>query len=232
MNFKDENNTIGTVVAELPVAGQIFNQYGIDFCCGGHRKLSLVIQEQGLDKEEIYQALEVVQKERANSYQEGYFTDLDASTLTVYIEDTHHSYLRKVLPELSDLLGTILKVHGRNHNELFEIYRLYGMLKTDLEQHLLKEETMLFPAFLEEESNSEEIYRISDEIIKEHEAAGKILTKLRIVTSDYHLPEDVCGTYAKTFDKLIELERDLHQHIHLENNILLKNYDRRSCKEV
>lgn len=230
MNFRDENITIGSVVAELPSAGMIFSRYSIDFCCGGHRKLAIVINEQGIEKEEVYQALEQAQKERTDSYQGNSFQQLNPSTLTVYIEDTHHSYLRKVLPEISDLLGTILKVHGRNHTELFEVYRLYGMLKTDLEQHLLKEETMLFPAFQEEDYNREEILRITEDIIKEHEAAGELLAKLREVTSDYQLPEDVCETYVRTFHLLVELENDLHQHIHLENNILLKDYDKRSVK--
>ncbi len=233
LNLLDKNTTIGAVTAELPGAGEVFERYGIDFCCGGHRQLSEVIREQGLSEELIYGELDQLRKERESSYQGISFTEMNPENLTIYIEDTHHSYLRRALPEISELLNTILRVHGKKHKELFEVYRLFGTLKTDLEQHLLKEETMLFPSFEDEEDNRREIAELSEEIIREHEAAGEILTKLRQVTRDYNIPEDVCGTFIRTYESLIELEKDLHQHIHLENNVLLKEYDYRSkcsCK--
>jgi regulator of cell morphogenesis and NO signaling len=152
---------------------------------------------------------------------------MSPSVLSDYIEDTHHSYLREVMPQISDLLGTVIRVHGKNHPELFEVYRLYGALKTDLEQHLLKEETMLFPAFTASDENRGEVEKLATVIIKEHEAAGAILNELRNVTGNYRLPEDACGTFHRVYDLLQELEKDLHQHIHLENNILLKKYDDR-----
>ena len=128
------------------------------------------------------------------------------SSLYLY-RDTHHGYLRRVLPEVAELLNTILRVHGRTHTELFEVYRLFGTLKADLEQHLLKEETMLFPIFADEDNNKEEIAKITVDIIGEHEAAGEILEKLREVTNNYQLPEDACATYARAYDMLIEIEK-------------------------
>lgn len=228
MNYKDSNVTIGGVVADLPKASQIFSKYGIDYCCGGHRNLYVVIKEQGIDEKAIYTELEAAQKERKDNYKEGSFTTMKPTALTSYIEDKHHSYLREKLPEISTLLGTILRVHGADHTELFEVYRLFGTLKADLEQHLLKEETMLFPSFTEEDNNQDGIAKLSAEIIKEHEAAGEILGKLREVTKNYTIPEDVCGTFRKAYTLLEEMENDLHEHIHLENNILLKKYDLRT----
>lgn len=228
MNVRDNNITIGSVVAELPRASKIFGGYGIDFCCGGHRNLSVVIKEQGISEESIYQALEEAQKEREESYKDISFNSMSPTTLSTYIEDRHHNYLREILPEIAELLSTILRVHGNKHTELFEVYRLYGMLKADLEQHLLREETMLFPSFENEAVNQNEIAKQSAIIIGEHEAAGEVLEKLRHATKHYHIPEDVCGTFRKTYELLEELEMDLHEHIHLENNILLKNYDPRA----
>lgn len=228
MNYKDKDITIGAVVSELPKASQILAEYGIDFCCGGHRKLYIVIKDQGLDEEKIVKELEAAQTERKDSYKDNSFSTMSPAVLTDYIEDTHHSYMREVLPEIAELLGTILRVHGRSHTEIFEVYKLFGALKTDLEQHLLKEETMLFPAFTEEEQNQGDIQKLSEDIIREHEAAGEILAKLRMVTNDYQIPDDVCGTFERTYHLLEEMESDLHQHIHLENNILLKDYDYRS----
>ncbi len=97
-----------------------------------------------------------------------------------------------------------------------------------MEQHLLKEETLLFPVLEQVKENYEEVLSLTDEIISEHEAAGEILRKLREVSGNYKLPEDACATYRKSYSMLEELEQDLHQHIHLENNILLKSYSVRS----
>lgn len=225
MNYRDWNVTIGGIVAELPQASHIFREFGIDFCCGGHRILRTVMQEQGINEEVVYEALELAQKERGDSYRDQDFQSMTQKVLTTYIEDTHHSYLRRELPEIADLLGTILRVHGANHAELFEVYRIFGMLKVDLEQHLLKEETLLFPSMAVDEINRQKISDLANDIIGEHEAAGELLSQLRLKTNNYTIPKDGCSTYRKTYDKLEELEQDLHQHIHLENNILLKEYD-------
>jgi regulator of cell morphogenesis and NO signaling len=142
-----------------------------------------------------------------------------------HIVATHHSYLNRALPELSDLTTTILRVHGQKHPDLFRVHKLFHNLKLELEQHLIKEETLLFPMIKEYETGRSEahlkkISLVVREIEEEHEAAGDILKELRSVTEDYILPGDGCATYGKTLKGLQELESDLFQHIHLENNIL------------
>jgi regulator of cell morphogenesis and NO signaling len=230
MNIRNQETTIGAIVAELPKASEIFGKYGIDFCCGGHRRLTEVMGQQGLDHEKIYQELQTLKEDRESSYAGSKFAEMSVEALTDYIEDTHHSYLREALPDIADLLSTILRVHGMNHKELFEVYKIFGTLKTDLEQHLLKEEAMLFPTMEEGTGKEAEIKELATEIIREHEGAGALLERLRAITKDYQVPADACGTFAKTYAMLEELEKDLHQHIHLENNILLKEYDFRSAK--
>lgn len=229
MNYMDNTISIGEVVAALPAAAGIFKEYGIDFCCGGHRPLAAVIEQQGIEKEALFERLQAAVAECTGQYsgKEQQFDKMSPSTLSAYIEDTHHSYLRKALPEASELLNTILRVHGKNHRELFEMYQLFGRLKTDLEQHLLKEENLLFPILEKPDDNRLEAISLTDEIITEHEAAGEILRELRKISNNYELPEDACNTYRKAYALLIELEEDLHQHIHLENNILLKEYSNR-----
>jgi regulator of cell morphogenesis and NO signaling len=230
MNIRNQETTIGAIVAELPKANEIFSKYGIDFCCGGHRRLIEVMGQQGLDSEKIYQELQILKEDRESSYAGSQFAEMSVEALTDYIEDTHHSYLREALPEIADLLTTLLRVHGINHKELFEAYKVFGTLKTDLEQHLLKEEAMLFPTMEEGTGKEAEIKELATEIIREHEGAGALLERLRAITKDYQVPADACGTFVRTYAMLEELEKDLHQHIHLENNILLKEYDFRSAK--
>lgn len=155
------------------------------------------------------------------------FKSMDPTELSTYIEDIHHSYLRKALPEIAELLGIILREHGKSHPELFQVYCLFGKQKTDLEQHLLKEETMLFPALANRKTSKEELISLTKGIIDEHVSAEDALAKLREVTDNYRIPSDVCETFIKTYEMLEEVEKDLHRHIHLENNILLKEYDLR-----
>ncbi len=227
MNFREENVTIGAIVAGLPEAAAIFKEAGIDYCCGGNRKLAEVMQEQGLDGNGIYAKLEQALEERKAGYQNNDFTSMEPKALSTYIEDTHHAYMWRALPDIAEILEVVLRAHGRNHQELFQVYRLFGSLKTELEQHLMKEETMLFPVFSDEFSQKEERLSLAKEIISEHVAAGEILGELRKVTKDYTLPADACGTFQRAYEMLEEMEQDLHQHIHLENNILLKEYDDR-----
>lgn len=229
MNLLDKNISIGQVVTAVPKAAQIFQEFGIDYCCGGHRPLIEVVVNQKINKSELFECLDQAIADRQSEYEvyNNYFDKMSPAVLSTYIEDTHHSYLRRELPEIADLLSTIVRVHGRNHRELYEVNQLFGRLKTELEQHLLKEETLLFPILDTTKDNMEEIKSLTSEIITEHEAAGEILRSLREVSGDYTLPEDACNTFMKAYSSLVELEQDLHQHIHLENNILLKSYSDR-----
>lgn len=227
MNIRENTNTIGMVVSTLPESKEIFKQYGIDFCCGGNRKLVAVMEEGNLNKEQIYVQLEKAYEDRMSKSNIENIADADPMKLTIYIEDKHHGYLREMLPKGLELLLTLVRVHGSTHSELFKIYQLYGQLKTELEQHLLKEETILFPELLKGD-NAKLIKEVSKEIISEHEGAGQILRGLREITNDYTPPADGCETYKRTFALLEEIEQDLHEHIHLENNVLLKEYDHRA----
>jgi regulator of cell morphogenesis and NO signaling len=123
------------------------------------------------------------------------------------------------LPQISELFGSVLKAHGRNHPELFKVHGLFGALRTDLEQHLIKEETTLFPALSEGNHGVSDLAR---EIKDEHENAGKILKELRGITNNYTVPPDGCPTFKRLYRSLEEMESDLFLHIHLENNILLR----------
>lgn len=230
MNLINSNQSIGEIVSMLPKAGDVFKEYHIDFCCGGNRPLIDAIREQNLDEQAVMKKLSEAYEETRKLTNNVDFRTMPSSQLIDYIVNTHHIYLKTVLPELSDLTSTILRVHGPNHSELFKVHKLFHTLKTELEQHLIKEEAILFPMIKEYESSQsyELLKKIGDalkETEDEHETAGNVIKELRKITNDYSIPEDACGTYSRTFDKLKELEADLFQHIHLENNILFKRFE-------
>lgn len=215
-------NTVGKVVAHLPQAAELFQAHKIDFCCGGHRRLGDVLREQNIDAGEVEAALERLSAQQEQLIASTDFLHMEAHDLTNYIEERHHSYLRDALPHISEVFAKVLKAHGAHHPVLFELHGLFGKLRTDLEQHLVKEEVLLFPR-LDQGDQGAEAAELAAVIVAEHEAAGTVLKRMRALADDYRAPQDVCGTYRYLYEKLVELEGDLFQHIHLENNILLKD---------
>lgn len=227
MNLINKNIKVGDIAVLIPKATEVLAKYDIDFCCGGNRLLVDVIKESGLNERQVFNELEeLLSKRKAELEAIGDdFAAMNPVELSLYIENTHHTYLKETLPIISDLLSLVLRIHGGNHNELYDIHKNFGILKTDLEQHLIKEETILFP-LLKEGKDWERINHYTAEILQEHEVVGDVLRKIRKASNKYTVPEDGCDTYRQAYKMLEELQNDLHQHVHLENNILLGDFER------
>lgn len=220
--MKYHTMSVGEIVTAIPQAMEYFTTVHIDYCCGGYQKLAKVIEELGLDEKEVYTHLDTLS---SNMQSIKKYTQMNVIELCEYIVNTHHVYLRKVLPRIEEYSNAVMRAHGIRHPELFTLGKLIGQLHADLQQHLIKEEEILFP--LLKKNAKVEAQTLSTIIITEHEEAGVILEKIRELTNQYLLPDDACKTYSKLFDSLQEMENDLHTHIHLENNILLKKFDNR-----
>lgn len=220
---------IGDIVAIFPGAATLFMDNRIDFCCGGNRPLEEAIENEAVNKGDLLKELN--SRHKVFQDKEEAFIDWTKETPTKLIRhvvDTHHNYLNNELPRLSGLVLKILQVHGLTHPELFEIHKLYNALRTELEEHLVKEERIIFPAIREYEKEKTEegrksVLALIEELEAEHEAAGDIIKKLQKLTNYHTPPADGCGTFVLTYQKLKDLETDTFEHIHLENNILFKN---------
>lgn len=222
----NSSQKIGEIVTKFPKSADVFMENQIDFCCGGDRPLITAIEEKNLDEKKIVSDLNKLYEE----YKDNLSKDIDWETAPIdelvdHIINTHHAYLWDELPKIAELSTTILKVHGRSHPELSKVHKLFSSIKMELEEHLAKEETTQYPAireYLKTKSYDDlkDAIDIIDELEKEHTNAGDILKELRKVTDDYKIPGDVCPTFEITYTKLAEMESDLFQHIHLENNIL------------
>lgn len=223
-------DAIGQIVAEFPGASEIFYKYSIDFCCGGDRPLSIAISTQGLNEKKLIEEL--------NAKYQGFTENNDKfidwarerpSKLIEHVVNTHHAYLNVELPKISELVLKILSVHGKTHEELFKVHKLFNNLRSELEEHLVKEEEFLFPLIMEygeygDENLRNAALKLIEDLESEHTGAGDILKELREITDHYNAPKDGCKTFEFTYRKLRELELDLFQHIHLENNILFNNF--------
>ena len=220
------NDKIGDIVVRLPKASEVFKTLQIDFCCGGNRPLIEAIKEQGLDENTVLSKLQGAYNEIKDLKSgEIDFAQRSFSDLIDHVVNTHHAYLNQELPKLSELTKKIYRVHGEGHNELATVYRLFHTLKMELEEHLMKEEEIVFPLIKEYEENAtletlEKALKTIKELESEHEGAGDILKELRKITNNYEVPEDGCQSYTLTFKGLELLESDIFQHIHLENNIM------------
>lgn len=224
---------LGDIVSRFPKASEIFKEYQIDFCCGGNRSLSEAAKKQNVSEEKILETLNQAFNEIAAVEK----NDIDwtvepDSKLIDHIINTHHAYLQVELPKISELTAKILRAHGSRHGEeLTKVFKLFGSLRMELEQHLIKEEEVEFPMIKQyEKAPCPELHtkalRVMKELECEHQGAGDILKELRKVTNNYELPYDACPTYELAFGKLMQLEADLFEHIHLENNILFPRFEK------
>ncbi len=221
----DSTQKIGEIVNAFPKASDIFKEYKIDFCCGGNRPLNTAIEEQNVNETELMSKINEAYENYENSSKDKNWAEAETGEIIERILNKHHAYLWSELPVIGRLSTTILRVHGAHHPELSKVHKLFNTLKMELEDHLTKEETIQYPAIKEyEKTKSKENLKRAVDIINdleaEHTGAGDILKELREITNDYSIPDDVCETFEKTYQKLQELESDIFQHIHLENNIL------------
>lgn len=223
------NRTIGEIVAEDHRMAVVFKRYDIDFCCGGKRSLGEECARRGIDIEEIGKALtEAGQMPagRSANYQEW---SLDF--LIDYIVNKHHLYVREVLPQIREYAAKVANRHGNTHPETIAIANLFEELAIDLMQHLQKEEVILFPYVRQLEHARREkgafprapfgsVNHPIQMMEMEHEFAGEHMHRIRELSQDFTPPPDACNTYRVLYTMLRDFEDDLHEHVHLENNIL------------
>lgn len=219
------NDTVGEVVAAFPGASNLFKQHTIDFCCGGNRTLSTVLRQQKLEEESFLATLNEAYQTANRLAVETDWREVPYPELIDHIVNKHHAYLVQELPLLSEFVTKILRVHGQAHPELTRLHQLFHQFKMELDQHMIDEEQIVFPkirVYAETGYREALDYAVAanERLEAEHSAAGDLLRHMREVTNDYTLPEGACRTYTLTFQKLEELEADMFQHVHLENNIM------------
>lgn len=220
------DNKISEIAIAFPKAVDIFKEYKIDFCCGGNRLLKDALEEKNLDKNEVIDKINQLYSEFKDEIDKTIdFENMALDKLVDYIVNVHHAYLYENLPKVGELTKKILRVHGTHHPFLSKVHKLFNTLSGDLEEHLISEETVQFPAIKQyfEKNDINALNIACNEIGRlesEHVEAGDILKELRGITNDFKAPDDACPSFLKTYQMIQEIESDLFQHVHLENNIL------------
>jgi regulator of cell morphogenesis and NO signaling len=226
------SETIGSIVADDYRAANIFDRYRIDFCCGGNVPLAEACRNQGIDPDLIIKEIAALGKSMADRGKN--HGQWPLPLLIDYIVNIHHVYINEHGPQLLVHTQKIVEVHGERHPELKQIATIFKGLMDDLKKHLRDEEERFFPAFKnlygaqKDEIASLKLNDVRTGLARlrsEHETAGGAIHAIRRLSGDFLLPGDACNTYAVAYQGLEAFEKDLHQHVHLENNIVFPKVD-------
>src|ERR1022692_40973 len=222
--------TVGEIAVEMPSATREFEKLGIDYCCGGSRTLSQACAEANISVDaalaRLEESLAATQSEISQDWQKELLADLIG-----HITATHHTFVREESPRILALAAKVVGVHGKNHPELLQVQQVFSALAEELRVHMMKEEQVLFPYMLRMEESAlagepvppamfGTVVNPVRMMMQEHDGAGDAARSMRAITRDYRVPEDACISYRTLYQALQGFEADLHQHIHLENNIL------------
>ena len=222
---------VGDIAVHYPSLRITLEQLGIDYCCGGKQSLLVASEAAGHECQAVLDEL----NRAVTTHSDHNETDWGVTGLGVLVDhivDTHHAFMKEQLPRLEALLIKVQHAHGAQHGDLLEkLRKQYSSIRSELEPHLMKEEEILFPsikgidAFMQGIGEPPVIHCGSvahpiTQMEHEHDDAGLELAAIRTLTNNYSLPPDACPTFAALYEGLEAMEADLHEHIHLENNIL------------
>lgn len=210
-------------------AAHVFEKHGIDFCCNGNRPLKEACDEKNINIEVILSELDSVMI--SEEQEDKRFETWDLKFLIDYIVNNHHSYVKNAIPQMMPHLEKVAFKHGNKYPELENIKSLFEDVAEEMISHMHKEETILFHIirYLVDCKKFNERPKMSgfktvrnpiDMMEAEHTNAGGAMEKIRELTNNFTLPADACNTFKLTYKELEDFEKDLHIHVHLENNIL------------
>lgn len=216
----DVNMPLGDLVTVDPRRARILEGFGLDYCCNGHRPLSEAATAAGLNVAEVATALNLPGVPAAQTIQ-----DRTNSALAHDIVDSHHAYMWEEMPRLQALVDKVLTAHGQLHPELVQVHATYSEAIAALDPHMTTEERVVFPAISRmeksrESSTAESLTQPIQQLRDEHEVVGSLFKQIRALTNGYAVPEGACNSFRAMLTGLEEMELDLHEHIHKENNVL------------
>lgn len=224
-----EERTVGEIVSEDYRTAGVFKKYGLDFCCGGKKKLADACERKGLD---VNLLLSEIDNLSAKDNDQHNYNEWAPAFLVDYIINNHHHFVRTKLPEIKAYANKVAKVHGKTYPALNDMFDTFMVLKDEMLSHLDAEEQVLFPYIkkmtearkngttFEKEQQTGTAAEAIEMMEQEHDEAGNLIAQLEEMSNRFTPPEDACTTFRVYFQNLEAFRDDLHKHVHLENNIL------------
>lgn len=228
MDF-NSGTKIKDIALATSAARQVLEDAGVDYCCGGGDSLHQACLQANISPEELLKRL----RENANDTapEDQNWGAAPLGHLTQHIREKHHRYIREAIPGTQALADKVIKKHGETHPELADIVTLFVKVGREMIMHMQKEEQILFP-YIDALERAENVHGQVEPpffqsvrnpihtMLQEHDAAGDLVRRIRVLSSDYAPPGDACTSFKALYAALREFEADLHQHVHLENNVL------------
>jgi regulator of cell morphogenesis and NO signaling len=215
--------TIAQIVTSDYRTAGIFRKHGLDFCCGGKKTVTEACESHNLNAGEVLEELSAVFLTGAGTTPR--FNTWSPDLLIRFIIDNHHSYVREALERIPFFIGKVAARHGDTRPENVEIAGLFNELVKEMTDHMASEENEVFPLILSymkdrDPAGRDRLEQLVRDMEDEHSGAGAITARIRELSNEFTPPEGACNTYQVAYAELEAFERDLHQHVHLENNIL------------
>ena len=211
---------VADIVTQYPKTADVFRKYGIDFCCGGQVSiLKAVEQHPRIDVDALVNELEQASQIQGAGIDTRY---LDVPSLIQYIQSRYHDTLRAEFKQLSPYVTKLAKVHGPQNPHLIQLKSVYDTFKDEMLAHIEEEEQIAFPKLVAayQGEQIEDLEATIDSLISEHLNAGQLLQEIRQLTDDFETPNTACGTWSLVYQRIEDLEKETHAHVHLENHVL------------
>lgn len=219
MNLSPQSR-VGDIAAHHPLATRVFARHGIDFCCGGGVALADACAKRNVDTTEVLEEIEREITSPAASSVTAPWNEAPLAELVAHIVERYHEPLREELPRLESMARKVFRVHGdKDPERLGALLESFLRLKGELDQHLTEEEQSLFPSLLRAASDGTSDVQA---FVDDHTRVGQELHRIRELTDEFRVPAGACNTWNALWHGLAALETDLHEHIHLENNVLFR----------
>ncbi|MCH4475706.1 iron-sulfur cluster repair di-iron protein ScdA [Staphylococcus haemolyticus] len=214
---------VAEIVTDIPLSADIFRKYGIDFCCGGNISINEAVKNKKVDAETLIDEINELPNHDQGNINVKY---LDAPSLIQYIQSRYHETIREEFKNLSPYVTKIAKVHGPNHPFLIQLQDLYRQYRDGMLEHMAQEDEHDFPALIKL-SRGEQVDHSSDiiqSLVDDHTQTGQLLEDMRELTNQYQPPSEACQTWRLVYHRLENLERETHEHVHLENHVLFNKF--------
>lgn len=219
----NKDSIVANIVTQQPLAADVFRQYGIDFCCGGNISIEEAVQNKKVDADTLLNKLNALPVSQPGGISVEY---LDAPSLIQYIQSRFHQTIREEFKNLSPYVTKVAKVHGERFPYLLELQDLYLQFRDGMLEHMAEEDEQAFPKLIEiskghEVENADQIIQ---SLVDDHTETGQLLQSMRELTNDYQPPQEACTTWRLVYNRLENLERETHEHVHLENHVLFNKF--------
>lgn len=227
MSRIEPDTSLGALVAERPARAALFERLRLDYCCGGAQTLAEACAERGLDPATVVEMISAVERDGladGGLGEERDWREASIAELCGHIVSVHHARLRRDLPHLAQLLEKVVRAHGAERPEVGELQSRFARLRAELEEHIELEESTLFPACRRLEAGTGSGATLDRDVLAllrhQHAETGEALAAMRELADDYDPERALCGTHRALLGSLSDLERDIHRHVHEENNVL------------